>query len=320
MDKMKKVRPDVIVLDLEMPRMNGMTFLQKIMAQDPIPVVVCSGLAGPGTDGAVRALEHGAVAIINKPEIGVRGFLEDSAVMLIDTVLGAARARVVARPPKRLTADVMLPARSAMSLPVTARKVIAIGASTGGTEALRVILAEMTPEAPGIVIVQHMPEVFTKSFSKRLNETCRIEVKEAETGDRVLKGRALIAPGNRHMMIHRGRDEYFVEVVHGPLVSRHRPSADVLFRSVAQSAGPNAVGAILTGMGDDGVNGLMEMKLAGAVTIAQNEATCAVFGMPKEAIARGAVERVVALPDLARIMVESINTRSTRPLPSLPFA
>src|SRR5262245_27372798 len=164
MNKMKKVRPDVIVLDLEMPRMNGMTFLQKIMAQDPIPVVVCSGLAGPGTDGAVRALEHGAVAIINKPEIGVRGFLEDSAVMLIDTVLGAARSRVVARPPKRLTADVMLPARSAMSLPVTARKVIAIGASTGGTEALRVILAEMTPEAPGIVIVQHMPEVFTKSF------------------------------------------------------------------------------------------------------------------------------------------------------------
>ena len=309
MRKMKNVRPDVIVLDLEMPRMNGLTFLQRIMAHDPIPVVVCSGLAGPGTDSAVRALEHGAVAIINKPEIGVRGFLEDSAVMLIDTVLGAAGAKVVTSPPRRLTADVMLPARSALSLPATARRVIAIGASTGGTEALRVILASMPIETPGIVIVQHMPEVFTKSFSRRLNETCRIEVKEAENGDQVLKGRALIAPGNRHMMIHRNRDEYFVEVVDGPLVSRHRPSADVLFRSVAQSAGPGAVGAILTGMGDDGADGLMEMKLAGAATIAQDEATCVVFGMPKEAISRGAVDRVVALPDVAKTIVELTNAR-----------
>src|SRR5262245_5549299 len=233
MNKMKKVRPDVIVLDLEMPRMNGITFLQKIMSQDPIPVVVCSGRAGPGTDAAVRALEHGAVAIINKPEIDVRGFLEDSAVMLIDTVLGAAGAKVVAPPSRRLTADVVLPARSSLSPPFTAGKVIAIGASTGGTQALRLILAEMPIETPGIVIVQHMPEVFTASFAKRLNETCRIEVKEAESGDRVLKGRALIAPGNRHMIIRRSREEYYVELVDGPLVSRHRPSADVLFRSVA---------------------------------------------------------------------------------------
>jgi two-component system chemotaxis response regulator CheB len=230
--------------------------------------------------------------------------------------VGAARARVIAREPKkRFTADVVLPARPALSHPVTARKVIAIGASTGGTEALRVILADMPLETPGMVIVQHMPEVFTRSFSNRLNQTCLIEVKEAENGDRVLKGRALIAPGNKHLMIHRGRDEYFVEVVDGPLVSRHRPSADVLFRSVAQSAGPNAVGAILTGMGDDGVNGLMEMKLAGAATIAQDEATCAVFGMPKEAIARGAVDRVVALPDVAKTMLELFNSppQSRRP-------
>jgi two-component system chemotaxis response regulator CheB len=294
----------VIVLDLEMPRMDGLSFLRRIMAEDPIPVVVCSGLAGAGTEAALRAVEEGAVDVIAKPKLAVRDFLEESALQIVDAVRAAARARLPFRPSlvvqPRLTADAVLPPRQQrQALRVTTDKVVAIGASTGGTEALRQILESLPPDAPGTVIVQHMPEVFTRAFADRLCRTCRIEVKEAASGDRVANGRALIAPGNRHSVLLRSGAHYVVDVREGPLVSRHRPSVDVLFRSVAQAAGPNAVGVILTGMGDDGAEGLLEMRRAGAATLAQDEASCVVFGMPKEAIERGAVEQVLPLSRMA---------------------
>jgi two-component system chemotaxis response regulator CheB len=246
LEMMKLARPDVILLDLEMPRMDGLTFLRKLMAEDPIPVVVCSGLGGQGTEAALRALEEGAVEVVTKPKFGVRDFLHESAVMVIDTVRGAAQARVRPRKPadrppqQRLTADAVLPAREKSPLMVTTDKVVALGASTGGTEALRAVLEAMPPDAPGLVIVQHMPEGFTAAFAQRLNQTCQIEVKEAANKDRVRQGRALIAPGNRHTVLVRSGAHYAVQVMNGPLVSRHRPSVDVLFRSVARAAGPNA--------------------------------------------------------------------------------
>ena len=299
MDKMRSRRPDVIVLDLEMPRMDGLSFLRRIMAEDPIPVVVCSGLAGAGTEAALKAVDEGAVDVIAKPKLGVRDFLEESAVTIVDAVRAAAGARLLPRRAvvvqTRLTADAVLPPGQRTGLRLTTDKVVAIGASTGGTEALRSLLEAMPPDAPGLVIVQHMPEVFTRAFADRLSQTCRIEVKEAASGDRVGEGRALIAPGNRHTVLVRSGAHYAVEVRDGPLVSRHRPSVDVLFRSVAQAAGPNAVGVILTGMGDDGADGLLEMRQAGAATVAQDEASCVVFGMPKEAIERGAVDQVLPL-------------------------
>jgi two-component system chemotaxis response regulator CheB len=300
MDKMRRCRPDVIVLDLEMPRMDGLTFLRKIMSEDPIPVVVCSGVAGRGTEAALRAVEEGAVEVIAKPKLAVREFLEESAVLLVDAVRGAAAARLRARPvaPARLSVDAIQPPPSRHGLRVTSDKVVAIGASTGGTEALREILEAMPPDAPAIVIVQHMPEVFTKAFADRLNRLCRVEVKEAARGDRVAAGRALVAPGNRHTLVIRSGAHYELEVRDGPLVSRHRPSVDVLFGSVAQAAGPNAVGVILTGMGDDGADGMLQMRRAGAATIAQDEQSCVVFGMPKAAIDRGAVDAVVPLTEV----------------------
>lgn len=303
-------RPDVIVLDLEMPRMDGITFLQHIMSSDdPIPVVICSGLAERGSELAMKTLELGAVEVIAKPRFGVRDFIADSEVLISDALRAAAastrrfrRAPPAIPPSPRLSADAILPpARPAIR--ITTDRVVAIGASTGGTEALRVVLAGMPPDAPGTVIVQHMPEVFTAAFAKRLNDECRVEVKEAVDGDRISDGRALIAPGNRHLLVQRDGAHYVARVVDGPLVSRHRPSADVLFRSVAQSAGPNAVGVIMTGMGNDGSVGLFEMREAGAMTIAQDEATSVVFGMPKEAIARGAVQQVVPLPAIANAIL-----------------
>lgn len=321
LEKMRRQRPDVIILDLEMPRMDGLTFLRKIMAEDPIPVVICSGLTGEGTEAALRAMEEGAVEIITKPKLGLREFLYESAVLLIDAVRGAARASVRPRgaapcaPQKRLTADAILPPLQKPALTLTTDKVVAIGASTGGTEALRLVLEAMPPDAPGLVIVQHMPELFTKAFAQRLNQTCRIEVKEAEQGDRVREGRALIAPGNRHTLLVRNGAHYAVEVTDGPLISRHRPSVDVLFRSTAKAAGPNAVGVILTGMGDDGAEGLLEMKKAGAATIAQDEATCVVFGMPKEAITRGAADEVVPLPRIPAAIIKKIRGVGSAPMP-----
>jgi two-component system chemotaxis response regulator CheB len=304
MDKMRREPPDVVVLDIEMPRMDGLTFLQKLMAERPLPVVVCSGLAGPGTEVALHALEEGAVDVVTKPRLGVKGFLEDSARRLVHVVRAASEARVRGRPRRlpvvpKLDAGAVVPSRPPPVIRETTHKVVAVGASTGGTEALRELLESMPPDAPGIAIVQHMPEVFTAQFAKRLDQTCRIEVKEAQQNDRLVSGRALIAPGNRHLVVRRSGALYFVDVVDGPPVSLHRPSVNVLFRSAAQAAGPNAVGVILTGMGDDGAEGLAEMKKAGARTIAQDEATCVVFGMPKEAIAAGGVDEILPLPRIA---------------------
>jgi two-component system, chemotaxis family, protein-glutamate methylesterase/glutaminase len=302
-ERISEQLPDVITLDIEMPRMDGLTFLQKIMTQHPIPVVICSSLAEEGAQSTLKALEYGAVDIITKPRLGSKQFLEDSRITLCQAVKAAAAARLQPIRPARvvepkLTADAMLsPATHAMA--ETTEKIVAIGASTGGTEALKTLLEALPADAPGIVIVQHMPETFTRAFANRLDGLCRITVKEAESNDTVLRGRALIAPGNRHMLLKRSGARYYVDVKEGPLVCRHRPSVDVLFRSAARYAGQNAVGVILTGMGDDGARGMLEMKQAGARTIAQNEATCVVFGMPNEAIKRDAVDKILPLESVA---------------------
>jgi len=316
-DKMKKFLPDVILLDLEMPRMDGLTFLEKLMSQNPVPVVVCSGLTGPRTEAAIRALEIGAVDIITKPKVGVRGFLEESAVLLEDTVRAAATARVTKF--RRLrkerssyhNADVVIPPAVPSSSAQHRDKIIAVGASTGGTEALLQVFEQMPRDCPGIVAVQHMPEGFTAAFAKRLDGICRIEVKEAADGDKVLPGCAYIAPGNRHTLVRRLGSGYFLEVRDGSLVSRHRPSVNVLFRSVAQAAGASAIGVLMTGMGDDGADGLLEMKQAEAFTIAQDEASCVVFGMPREAILRGAVNEVLPLSNIpSAILRNSLASKS----------
>jgi len=305
MNKMKNRRFDVIVLDLEMPRMDGFTFLQKIVREDPIPVVICSALTGPNTSIGLRALEEGAVDVVTKPRIGVREFLHESAVLLTDAVRAAARSH--ARPAGAGNlAGALTPSaetgRSGDAKPIHSAgtdNIIALGASTGGTEALRLILEAMPTDAPGLVVVQHMPEGFTAAFAQRLDRSCHIKVKEAAHGDPVVAGRALIAPGNRHLLVRRDGARYAVEVNDGPLVSRHRPSVDILFRSVARCAGVNAVGVLLTGMGSDGADGLLEMRKAGAFTLAQDEASSVVFGMPKVAIEMGGVERVLPLGQLA---------------------
>ncbi len=296
--------PDVITLDVEMPKMDGITFLQRIMSQHPIPVVLCSSLAENGSETALKALEYGAVDIIQKPRLGTKQFLEESRIRVCDAVKAAAmaRPRSIARiktiEPK-LNADSVIAKSTNKAMIQTTEKVVIVGASTGGTEALRVFLEALPQDSPGMVIVQHMPEHFTASFAKRLDEICRVTVKEAANDDTVMPGRALIAPGNMHTLLKRSGARYYVEVRQGPLVCRHRPSVDVLFRSAARYAGKNAVGVIMTGMGDDGANGMKEMKDAGAVTIAQDEASCVVFGMPHEAIKRGAVDKVMPLEGIA---------------------
>jgi two-component system chemotaxis response regulator CheB len=304
-EKIAEQIPDVITLDIEMPRMDGLTFLRKVMTQHPIPVVICSSLAEEGTQSGLEALENGAVEIVTKPRLGVRQFLEDSRTTLCDAVKAAAGARLRRPGPRRvvepkLTADAVLaPASGGGAMAKTTEKVVMIGASTGGTEALKTLLEALPADTPGIAIVQHMPELFTRAFAARLDGSCAITVKEAESGDTVLRGRALIAPGNHHLLLQRSGARYYVEVREGPLVCRHRPSVDVLFRSAARYAGPNAVGVILTGMGDDGARGMLEMKEAGAKTIAQDEATCVVFGMPKEAIKLNSVDKVMPLESIA---------------------
>ncbi len=308
-ERIKAEVPDVITLDIEMPRMDGLTFLEKIMTQHPIPVVICSTLAGSGSDTALAALEKGAVEIITKPKLGAREFFEESRVRICDVVKSAARARLLRNRPSRLTvnpkltADAVLPKPTSHALIQTTEKVVAVGASTGGTEALREFLEAMPLDAPGIVIVQHMPEEFTARFAERLDGICRISVKEATDNDSVIRGQALIAPGNRHLLLKRSGARYFVELKDGPLVSRHRPSVDVLFRSAARYGGRNVVGVIMTGMGDDGAKGMLEMKQAGAYNIAQDESSCVVFGMPAEAIRAGAVDRVMPLGAIASEVV-----------------
>jgi two-component system, chemotaxis family, protein-glutamate methylesterase/glutaminase len=306
-ERIKKEVPDVITLDIEMPRMDGLTFLQKLMSQHPIPVVICSTLTAKGSESALVALERGAVDIITKPKLGTKEFLLESCVSICDVVKAAAQAgvkkhRPVAPPlePKpKLTADVIIAKPSSQAMIQTTEKVVVIGASTGGTEALRELLESLPADAPGIVIVQHMPEHFTARFAERLNSLCRVTVKEAANNDSVIRGQALIAPGNKHLLLKRSGARYYVEVKEGPLVSRHRPSVDVLFRSAARYAGRNAVGVIMTGMGDDGAKGMLEMKEGGAFTIAQNEESCVVFGMPAEAIKLGSVDRILPLSHIA---------------------
>lgn len=289
--------PDVIVLDVEMPRMDGITFLENIMKQRPIPVVICSTLTERGSATALRALDCGAVDVIAKPRLGAEEFIRESSQSLCAAVKNASQAhlRVIRPVEPALTADAVLP-QATKAMACTTEKVVLAGASTGGTEALRVFLQGMPPDAPGIVIVQHMPEKFTRAFADRLDSVCAISVKEAANGDPVLRGRALIAPGNHHLLLKRNGARYFVEVRDGPLVCRHRPSVDVLFRSGARYAGSNAVGVLMTGMGNDGARGLLELKQAGAATIAEDESTCVVFGMPNEAIKLGAAGRILPLP------------------------
>jgi two-component system chemotaxis response regulator CheB len=304
--------PDVITLDVEMPRMDGITFLRKLMAQRPIPVVMCSSLTEAGSETLMQALEAGAVDIILKPKIGAADHLAETGEHIRDVVKAAAQVRIGAvrrsfssKVEKKLTADAVLPPPSSRAMAKTTEMVVCMGASTGGTESLREVLEVLPANAPGILIVQHMPERFTAAFAKRLNGLCDMEIKEAEDGDPVLRGHVLIAPGDKHMLLERQGARYHVSVRAGPPVCRHRPSVDVLFRSAARSAGSNAVGVIMTGMGDDGANGLCEMRTAGAMTIAQDEATSVVFGMPKEAIARGGAMRIAPLGSIAREILQA---------------
>ena len=310
-EKLKKAVPDVIILDIEMPRMDGLTFLGKIMAQHPIPVVICSSLLENNCELGLKALSMGAVEIITKPKMGLKEFIEESRITISDAVRAAAGSRrmqlfrrTAPMAEKKLTADVIIPRLSSTPVMETTEKIVVVGASTGGTEALLVFLRQLPANAPGIVIVQHMPEKFTASFAQRLNGICDITVREAKDRDSITGGCALIAPGNRHLLVKRSGARYFVEVVDGPLVSRHRPSVDVLFRSAAKFAGKNAIGIIMTGMGDDGARGMAELKKSGARTIAQDESTCVVFGMPKEAIKLNCIDLVLPLEDIAsRVML-----------------
>lgn len=306
--KLQEETPDVIILDIEMPRMDGITFLRKIMAQHPIPVIICSTLTEEGSDLMFEAFEAGAVDILPKPRADSRQALQESSARLRDAVKAAARARVRVRSGRaprtiieqKLTADVIMPPPvQGRASPVTER-IVCIGVSTGGTEALREVLEVLPRRCPGILIVQHMPGGFTAAFAKRLNSLCEVDVKEAEDGDVVVQGGVYIAPGGRHMLLQRTGQRYHIVIKDGPPVSRHRPSADVLFRSAAQYAGRNALGIIMTGMGDDGARGLLEMRKLGASTRAQDEESCVVFGMPKEAIACGAVEKVVSLTQIPK--------------------
>ena len=315
LNKIQALRPDVITLDVEMPRMDGLSFLKKIMAEDPIPVVMCSSLTGRGAEVTMKAFQYGAVDVINKPKLGARQFIEESKILICDAVKGAAKARVrrlnsLSHPPEpKLTADAVIEKPKANVTFQTTEKIVAVGASTGGTEAIRVFLQSLPYDAPGIVIVQHMPQDFTAAFAQRLDDICRVSVKEAGDGDSVIPGRVLIAPGNYHMLLKRSGARYYVQIKEGPLVCRHRPSVDVLFRSVARYAGMNAIGIIMTGMGDDGSRGMLEMKNAGAYNLAQDERSCIVFSMPCEAIKKGAIDKVVSLEKLGPDMMRFYKSR-----------
>jgi two-component system chemotaxis response regulator CheB len=314
--KMRDVIPDVITLDVEMPKMDGVTFLRRLMSQHPIPVVMCSSLTEEGCETTFKALEYGAVDIICKPRLDTKRFLEEARIRIIDAVKGAAQVKStkLKRKPAqtkrlgvepKLNPDAMLAAPGTRAMARTTEKIVVVGASTGGTEALKVFLSAIPSNCPGIVIVQHMPEKFTAAFAKRLNSECAVSVKEAADNDTVLPGHVLIAPGNKHTLLKRSGARYYVEVRDGPLISRHRPSVDVLFRAAARYGGKNIVGVIMTGMGDDGAIGMLEMKQAGALNYAQDERTCVVFGMPNEAIKKGAVDKVLPLESLASAVINS---------------
>lgn len=306
--KIKKELPDVITLDIEMPRMDGITFLKTLMSQYPIPVVILSSLTQKGSETAIQAMQYGAVEIITKPKMyGLGEEIDENRIRLINAIKAAAHANVkrksintrIANVPTKKSADAILGKSPLKSMVQTTEKIVLIGASTGGTEALRTILGALPYDSPGIAIVQHMPENFTRSFAESLNRVCRVNVKEAENGDSIVKGNVLIAPGNKHMLVKRSGARYYVEIKNGPLVNRHRPSVDVLFRSAANYAGANCKGILLTGMGKDGAQGLLEMKNAGAFTVAQDESSSVVFGMPKEAIDLNAVSKITSLNQIA---------------------
>ncbi len=296
--KLRTLRPDVLVVDVEMPRMDGVTFLRQLMQEDPIATIVFSSLAEQGSAIALDALDAGAVAILCKPCAGVGQFIQEQRTQLVQTVRQAAASRLrrVACPARSATSGVSPLASTALSR--TTDAIVAIGTSTGGTRALEYLLKRMPTDCTGLVIVQHMPANFTRQFAQRLDAACDIEVREAQDGDRVMPGRALIAPGGLHLSVRRNGAQYQVMVQDGPPVSRHKPSVDVLFRSLAKAAGRNALGVIMTGMGDDGARGLKAMRDAGASTLAQDEESCVVFGMPKEAIRLGGVEQICNLEDL----------------------
>lgn len=310
-EKIQNKVPDVIILDIEMPRMDGITFLKKIMTQHPIPTIICSSRAKGSW--AAKAMEYGAIEFIQKPKMGTRQFFEESQILICDAVKSAASAMIrkylpSLEVPTKLSADAILPKRGFQTANSTENKVVAVAASTGGVEAILCLLKNLHPEVPGIVIVQHMPEHFTTGFANRLNSLCKIKVKEAEQNDPVVRGTALISPGNMHILLQRSGSKYYVDLRDGPLVSRHRPSGDVLFRSTARYAGKNALGIIMTGMGDDGAKGLKEMSEAGARTIAQDEKSSIVFGMPKKAIELGAVDVVLPLQKIAYEILDLART------------
>ncbi|MCP4521994.1 MAG: chemotaxis response regulator protein-glutamate methylesterase [Cytophagales bacterium] len=304
--------PDVITLDIEMPRMDGLTFLRKIMSQHPIPVVIISSLTLKGSQIALKALEYGAVDLYTKSAVSTKKDLEEASISLCDKVKAAASAKLTRKSftRKQISQDSKVVTTTSLSSLDTTDKVISIGASTGGTEALRAFLENMPLDCPGIVIVQHMPEMFTQQFAERLDSLCTITVKEAKDGDSVLRGQALICPGNKHMLLKRSGARYHVQIKDGPLVNRHRPSVDVLFRSTAKYAGKNAIGVIMTGMGNDGAKGMVEMKQAGAVNIAQDEATSVVFGMPKEAIKAGGVDHTLPLDKIHRAVFKVLEKKN----------
>jgi two-component system chemotaxis response regulator CheB len=313
MQTLKKIRPDVMLLDIEMPGMDGLTFLRQIMSSDPIPTVICSTLSTDGSKVALEALAAGAVAIVAKPKLGLKQFLEDSRRELIQTLKAAARSHPRSRVAlatasagpgagTRATPQRPVPMSSVHALAVN--KPVVIGSSTGGTQALEEVLTALPPDAPGIAITQHMPEKFTAMYAERLNGLCAINVREARDGDRLERGLALIAPGGRHMQLRKAGGQYFVVVADGPPVNRHKPSVDVLFRSAADCAGRDVLGMILTGMGDDGARGMKQLHDGGARTIAQNEETCVVFGMPKEAIKLQAVDDILPLNQMARAILQ----------------
>jgi len=307
LSKIEKQPPDVVITDLEMPHMDGIALIRKIMSTRPLPIIVCSAVAERGASLAMEALREGAVDVITKPKIGVRDFLHESAVQLLDCVWSAAEARVF----KRGATPSATPPKVAETTKRYENRVVAIGASTGGPDALSHFLSAMPADCPPIVVVQHMPAMFTKAFAERLNRDCAIRVKEAEHGDALEPGRALIAPGGLHMEVIHRRGRLQVAISDGPLVSRHRPSVDVLFRSVAYAAGAQAIGIIMTGMGNDGEEGMALLKAAGAQTLAQDEASCVVFGMPKEAIGRGCVDHILPLEELAPVSLSLAMARST---------
>jgi two-component system, chemotaxis family, protein-glutamate methylesterase/glutaminase len=308
-EMIKELNPDVLTLDVEMPKMDGLDFLERLMRARPMPVLMVSTLTERGSNITFRALELGAVDFIAKPKLDIARGMEESAIQITDKIREVAHARIRKPIPvpviqEKYTADAILP--SITGLYSSTEKLIVIGASTGGTEAIKEVLVKLPADAPGVLVTQHMPEQFTKSFADRLNTLCKISVKEAEHNERVLPGHAYIAPGNSHILLKRSGANYVIKLDQGPLVNRHRPSVDVLFRSTANVAGANAIGIILTGMGKDGVQGLLEMRRAGAYTIAQDEATCVVFGMPKEAIAAGGACEVLPLQNIARRTLEKL--------------